>query len=67
MDKTSSDITVQFTVTNSSTLRSGTRPPVLGYTNFWNNTVGTWLNNSVPSGPASKTTQKFIWTETIGF
>lgn len=43
------------------------RLPVLGYTNFWNNTVGTWLNNSVPSGPASKTTQKFIWTETIGF
>lgn len=57
--------TVLFTVNNSSTIQSATRPPVLGYTDAWKNTVGSWLNNQLSSGPMSQTTQTFRWTETI--
>lgn len=56
---------VVFTVTNSSTIQSATRPPVLGYTDFWQSTVGPWLNQQLSSGPMSPTTQTFRWTETI--
>ena len=57
--------TVLFTVNNSSTIQSATRPPVLGYTDAWKSTVGSWLNNQLSSGPMSQTTQTFRWTETI--
>lgn len=57
--------TVLMEVSNTSTLQSGTRPPVIGYTNVWKNTIGTWLNKSVPSGPMSRTSQKIVWVESI--
>lgn len=56
---------VQFLVTNSSTISSATHPPVIGYTNWWNNNIGKPLDNLFSSGPMSKTTQTFTWTETI--
>jgi hypothetical protein len=56
---------VLFNVYNSSTLGSGIRPPVLGYTKFWNNTVAPMLNPS--QGPMSEVTQSFWWYETINF
>ncbi len=56
---------VLMEVSNTSTLQSGTRPPVIGYTDVWKNTIGTWLNKSVPSGPMSKTSQKIVWVESI--
>ena len=31
----------------------------------WKNTIGNWLNKSVPSGPMSKTSQKIVWVESI--
>lgn len=58
-------VVVQFTVTNSSTIASGTRPPIIGYQDWWKNSVGQFLNNAFSSGPMSKTTQTFIWTETL--
>lgn len=56
---------VDFHVWNSSTLESATHPPVIGYSRFWSNTIGQWLNSRVPTGPMSKTTQDFYWAETI--
>lgn len=56
---------VNFVVTNSSTISSGTRPPWIGYTEWWSTNVGQPLNNRVSSGPMSATTQTFNWTETI--
>ena len=59
------EATVLFEVTNSSTIQSACRPPVLGYLSIWKNTVGSTLNSIFSSGPASKTTQKLIWSEKI--
>ncbi|WP_291861677.1 FG-GAP-like repeat-containing protein [Marinilabilia sp.] len=57
--------TVEFLVNNSSTIQSATRPPVLGYYSWWQNSVGSWINSSFSSGPMSPTTQTFRWTETV--
>ena len=59
------EATVLFEVKNSSTIQSGTRPPVIGYTSLWQNTAGKVLDNSFSSGALSKTTQQFNWTEKI--
>lgn len=67
LDRAKGVAVIEFTVTNSSTLESGTRPPVLGYTDFWKNNVGNKINSMFDSGPMSKTTQTFIWTETLKF
>ncbi len=56
---------VLFDVNNASTIESGTRPPIIGYTSAWKNTVGRSLNNYFSSGAMSKTTQQFVWTEKI--
>jgi RHS repeat-associated protein len=57
--------TVVFTATNSSTIQSATHPPVVGYTEWWSSNIGKPLDNFFESGPASKTTQTFTWTEQI--
>ena len=57
--------TVQFHVTNDSTINSATHPPWIGYTQTWNTYIGQPLNNFFSSGPMSKTSQDFQWTETI--
>jgi len=57
--------TVQFTATNSSTMQSASRPPILGYTPLWQNTMGSAINNYFSSGWGSRTTQTFNWTETL--
>jgi hypothetical protein len=59
--------TVHFSVNNSSTIQSATRPPVIGYTSWWRNNVGNKLNDALKSGPMSTTTQTFDWTETIKY
>ena len=56
---------VLLEVTNFSTLQSGTRPPVIGYTEIWKSTIGKWINNSVPTGAMSATNQKIVWIENI--
>jgi len=57
--------TVMFTINNSSTIESATHPPVIGYTPWWSSNIGQPLNNAMSSGPMSKTTQTFQWTENI--
>ncbi len=56
---------VAFTVTNYSTIQSGLRPPVIGYTQAWIDNIGNPLNSYFSSGPMSTTSQTFKWTETI--
>jgi hypothetical protein len=58
---------VHFTVANSSTIGSGIRPPVIGYTQWWSNNVAKPLNNYFSSGAFSTTTQTFDWNETIKY
>ncbi|MAB49224.1 MAG: hypothetical protein CMC05_11400 [Flavobacteriaceae bacterium] len=58
---------VHFTVNNSSSLQSATRPPVIGYTDAWKNGPGKWINDAIETGPMSTTTQKFEWSTTIRF
>jgi hypothetical protein len=57
--------TILFTVNNASTIESATHPPVIGYTQWWSNNIGQPLNNALSTGPMSKTTQTFQWTETM--
>jgi hypothetical protein len=52
-------------VTNTSSIASATHPPVIGYTNWWNNNIGTPLNNLFSSGPMSATTQNFDFHENV--
>jgi len=56
---------VRFNVYNESTVQSGFRPPVIGYTDWWKRNIGDPLNRIFSYGPMSKTTQRFIWTETL--
>lgn len=56
---------VSFVVNNSSTIESATHPPVIGYTQWWSDNIGQPLNDAFSTGPMSKTTQTFQWTETI--
>jgi len=56
---------VMINVENESTLASATHPPVIGYTDFWLETIAPMTNNLVQSGPMSRVTQSFWWTETI--
>lgn len=67
LDRNKGIAVVSFMVTNSSTIESGTRPPILGYTDFWKNNIGEKINKVFESGPMSKTTQTFQWTETLKF
>jgi RHS repeat-associated protein len=57
--------TVNFHVTNTSSIESATHPPVVGYTEWWHNNIGQPLSTHFSSGPMSPTTQTFDWTETI--
>jgi hypothetical protein len=59
--------TVDFLVNNSSTIQSATRPPLIGYYTWWQNSFGSWINSVFLNGPMSPTTQTFRWTETISW
>ncbi len=52
---------------NSSSLASGKRPPVLGYLPFWNQYVSPLIDSITGSGPMSKVTQDFWWTEDVSY
>ena len=58
---------VSFSIDNSSTIQSLLRPPLIGYKKWWQNSIGSYLNNQFSSGPMSKTTQSFNWIETISW
>jgi len=56
-----------FYVYNESTAASGTRPPVLGYTQWYQTHIAPFINAWFSSGGMSKTTQTFRWTENVTF
>ena len=56
---------VHFVAHNSSTLQSATRPPVIGYQKWWQESVGKYIDDHLKSGPMSKTEQTIEWTENI--
>lgn len=56
---------IHVTITNSSTMQSASRPPVVGYWSVWQNSVGKWINKTFSTGWGSKTTQTFNLTETV--
>ncbi len=57
---------VQFTATNSSSLQSATRPPVIGYKDWYMGTVGEATNEfSELTGIGRTTSQTITWTETV--
>jgi RHS repeat-associated protein len=61
---------VQFQATNASTPASGFRPPIIGYTSLWNNTVGAfenWAVNTYSPGPMRTMYQTIQWTYTVEF
>lgn len=62
---TSTKAKVVFVVTNSSSMQSASRPPVIGYLDIWKNTVGKKINDSFESGWGSTTTQTITWYEEI--
>ena len=62
---TNGTLNVNFSVGNSSTMQSASRPPILGYYPWWQQTVGKSINESFKTGWGSRTTQTFNWTEAI--
>ena len=58
---------VLFHVSNESTLSSATHPPLLGYTEVYLGEIGPAIDALVPTGPMSKVTQDFWWTEMVEF
>ena len=59
--------TLTLTVNNSSTAASGTRPPVIGYTEWWQNNIAPYINDWFSHGGMSETTQTFRWTDKVTF
>jgi RHS repeat-associated protein len=65
VNKQTGTAVVVFNVSNNSTIESATHPPVVGYTSWWQNNIGSSLNKTFQQGPLSKTSQTFTWKETI--
>lgn len=55
-------IDATFLAWNHPSLESGTRPPLIGYQDWWMNGPGNVINSAVgDSGPMSPTTQYVMW------
>lgn len=60
------DFEVQIVVTNSSSLQSATRPPVIGYEDWYQDTVGSATDAfSEMTGIGRTTSQTIVWTERV--
>lgn len=59
--------TVTFFMFNTSTIQSATRPPVIGYQEWYKNSVGKAVDQQFMSGPFSETEQSIEWTEKIKY
>ena len=57
--------TLDIQIFNSSTFPSATRPPVLGYTDWWKQNVAPALDSAFATGPMSPKYQIFNFQETI--
>lgn len=58
---------VTVKVSNTSSAASGFRPPVLGYTNWWQQNVAPKINDFFSSGPMSPTKQTVELNTDIAF
>ncbi|MFD5430128.1 hypothetical protein ACFWI9_32595, partial [Streptomyces sp. NPDC127084] len=57
----------RYTAFNESDIESATHPPVIGYTDWWSNTVGSLVDKVVgDSGPMSPKTQVIEFNVTLG-
>lgn len=57
---------VRITATNTSSLQSATRPPVIGYQSWYRDTVGEATSQfSEATGIGRTTDQTLVWTETV--
>ncbi len=57
----------RYTAYNESDIESATHPPVIGYTDWWSDTVGSLVDQVVgDSGPMSRTTQVIEFNVTLG-
>jgi hypothetical protein len=59
---------IEFSIVNNSTIGSATRPPVVGYWDWWQEYVASRITNLADGGgPMSTKTQNFVWRETVPF
>lgn len=59
---------VNYTVHNTSNVRSLTHPPLIGYTKLWDKYIGIPIDNLIgDSGPMSEMKQKMEWREMIKY
>jgi len=58
---------VTFFVFNTSTMQSATRPPLIGYQEWYQNSIGKIIDNQFQSGPFSETEQSIEWIENIKY
>uniref|UniRef100_UPI00278C8DA2 ALF repeat-containing protein n=1 Tax=Streptomyces sp. CC224E TaxID=3044174 RepID=UPI00278C8DA2 len=57
----------RYTAYNESDIESATHPPVIGYTEWWSNSVGSFIDKVVgDSGPMSPKTQVIEFDVTLG-
>jgi RHS repeat-associated protein len=56
---------LEIVMNNRSHAASALRPPVLGYTDWWQTHIAPRVNQLFQSGPGSPTTQKVTLTETL--
>jgi len=65
VNQSSGTAEIEFSIVNNSTIGSATRPPVVGYWDWWQENVAGHITNLASSGPLSTKTQNFTWRETI--
>jgi hypothetical protein len=58
---------VTLTVHNTSTMQSATRPPIIGYQEWYKNSIGKLTDKLFNSGAGSETEQWIEWTENIKY
>jgi hypothetical protein len=67
IDPLAQSATITFHVYNTTSLISGTRPPVIGYTAFWSKYVAPIIGSLSQSGATSPVTQDFYWEQPISY
>jgi hypothetical protein len=66
VNQSSGTAEIEFSIVNHSSVGSATRPPVVGYWDWWQEHVaGRITNLAQGDGPMSTKTQNFLWRETI--
>ncbi|MGW6565164.1 golvesin C-terminal-like domain-containing protein [Streptomyces sp. NPDC054975] len=67
IDKEAGTATIQFHVTNKSTMNSGTHiaPELGGYSDWWSENIGDPLNDYYSTGRFATKEQEITWTETV--